>query len=143
MNGSLLPGGGVMAKIIIGVVFVIGGITGTMVLRGTNSSVALVLVGIGLIVWGAVQRRPGSSKGSGRSATEAGRAAAATRAAQALGLDSRKSKALVYIYEHRTMTIDDFERLCPGDDRGSLEQDLQAMVEMGLMTPDGEQFVLT
>jgi hypothetical protein len=135
-----------MTLIIIGIIFIIGGLTGTMVLRFTNDSAALVVVGIGLVVWGVVRvvrTRAASSKGSGQPQGAVSGAEAATRAAKALGLDSRKSKALVYIYEHKTMTLDDFERLCPGTDRALLEQDLQAMVEMHIMAPDGEKFVIT
>src|SRR5450759_4635036 len=136
-----------MWKIIIGVIFIIGGLSGQMVLRFTNSSEALTIVGAGLVVWGIVEiirrRSVGSSGSSGRPATTAGKAAMADRAAKALGLDERKSKALVYLYEHRSMTIADFEKLCPEADRASLEQDMQALVEMGIMTPDGERFVIT
>ena len=44
-----------MWNTIIGIVFVIGGLSGKLVLRGTNSSPALVAVGDILIVWGLVQ----------------------------------------------------------------------------------------
>jgi len=135
-----------MWKIIIGVIFIVGGLSGTMVLRFTNSSEALDIVGVGLVVWGIVEMRRrsvGSSGSSGRPATTGDKAAMADRAAKALGLDERKSKALVYLYEHRSMTIADFENLCPEADRASLEQDMQALVEMGIMTPDGERFVIT
>jgi hypothetical protein len=136
-----------MWKIILGVIFIIGGLSGQMVLRFTNSSEALAIVGVGLVVWGIVEimrrRSVGSSGSSGRPATTVGKAAMADRAAKALGLDERKSKALVYLYEHRSMTIADFEKLCPEADRASLEQDMQALVEMGIMTPDGERFVIT
>ena len=136
-----------MWKIILGVIFIIGGLSGQMVLRFTNSSEALAIVGVGLVVWGIVEivrrRSVGSSGSSGRPATTGDRAAMADRAAKALGLDERKSKALVYLYEHRSMTIADFEKLCPEADRASLEQDMQTLVEMGVMTPDGERFVIT
>jgi hypothetical protein len=136
-----------MWKIILGVIFIIGGLSGQMVLRFTNSSEALVVVGVGLVVWGIVEvvrRRSAKSSGStGRPATAGDKAAMADRAAKALGLDERKSKALVYLYEHKSMTIADFENLCPEADRASLEQDMHALVEMGVMTPDGERFVIT
>jgi hypothetical protein len=136
-----------MWKIILGVIFIIGGLSGEMVLRFTNSSEALAIVGVGLVVWGIVEiirrRSVGSSGSSGRPATTGDKAAMADRAAKALGLDERKSKALVYLYEHRSMTIGDFEKLCPEADRASLEQDMQALVEMGIMTPDGDRFVIT
>lgn len=41
-----------MGNIIWGLVFVIGGLSGKLVLRGTNSSKALMFVGIGLIILG-------------------------------------------------------------------------------------------
>ena len=44
-----------MWNIVIGIVFVIGGFSGEMALRGADSSEALVVVGFGLIVWGLAQ----------------------------------------------------------------------------------------
>jgi len=44
-----------MWNIIIGIVFVIGGLTGRLALLGTDSSAALVVFGAVLIVWGIVQ----------------------------------------------------------------------------------------
>ncbi|MBL9154891.1 MAG: hypothetical protein JNK37_20590 [Verrucomicrobiales bacterium] len=44
-----------MWNIIIGIVFVIGGLTGKLALIGTNSGGLLALFGAGLIVWGVVQ----------------------------------------------------------------------------------------
>ena len=52
-----------MWNIIIGIVFVIGGLSGKLVLRGTNSSPALIAVGGVLIVWGLVQM--GKRRGRG------------------------------------------------------------------------------
>ena len=43
-----------MGKIIFGIIFLIGAISGKLVLRGTNSSGALAAVGIILIVWGVI-----------------------------------------------------------------------------------------
>lgn len=45
-----------MWNIIIGIVFITGGLSGNLVLRGTNSSVALVIVGIALVIWGIIQK---------------------------------------------------------------------------------------
>ncbi len=45
---------GHMWNIIIGAVFVIGGLSGQLALRGTGSSTALVVVGAGLVLWGSV-----------------------------------------------------------------------------------------
>jgi len=44
-----------MWNIIIGVVFVAGGLSGQMALRGTQSGPALAVLGGVLIVWGLVQ----------------------------------------------------------------------------------------
>lgn len=44
-----------MWNIIIGIIFVIGGLSGRVALIGTGSSRLLAAVGAGLIVWGAVQ----------------------------------------------------------------------------------------
>ena len=44
-----------MWNIIIGIGFVIGGLSGKLSLRGTNSSTALAVIGAGLVVWGVVQ----------------------------------------------------------------------------------------
>jgi hypothetical protein len=41
-----------MIKIIIGLVMVIGGLSGNLVLMGTNSGVALAVLGGVLIAWG-------------------------------------------------------------------------------------------
>jgi hypothetical protein len=44
-----------MWNIVIGAVFIIGGLSGHLALRGTNSSIALAAVGVGLIGWGLYQ----------------------------------------------------------------------------------------
>ena len=44
-----------MWNIIIGIVFVIGGLTGKLALLGTNSGGLLALLGAGLIGWGVFQ----------------------------------------------------------------------------------------
>jgi hypothetical protein len=44
-----------MAKIIIGLAMVIGGLSGKLVLVGTNSGIALAALGGILIVWGIVK----------------------------------------------------------------------------------------
>ncbi|MCE9591021.1 MAG: hypothetical protein K8S99_10895 [Planctomycetes bacterium] len=49
-----------MGNIIVGIIFVIGGLTGKLALVGTQSGVALAAVGAALIAWGAfrvIQRR--------------------------------------------------------------------------------------
>jgi hypothetical protein len=44
-----------MTSIIIGIVFIIGGLSGKLALIGTNSGGALAAVGAGLVVWGIVK----------------------------------------------------------------------------------------
>ncbi len=50
-----------MWNIIIGAVFIIGGLSGQLALRGTNSSIGLAVIGGVLIVWGLVQVARGRS----------------------------------------------------------------------------------
>ncbi len=51
-----------MWNIIIGIIFVVGGLSGQLVIRGTQSTAAAVAVGAGLIVWGIVQMVRARSK---------------------------------------------------------------------------------
>lgn len=44
-----------MVKIIIGVIFIIGGLSGKLVLVGTNSGVALAGFGVVLVIWGVAR----------------------------------------------------------------------------------------
>jgi len=44
-----------MFNIIIGIIFVVGGLSGKLALIGTSSSAAIVAVGAGLVVWGIYQ----------------------------------------------------------------------------------------
>ena len=53
------------------------------------------------------------------------------------GLSDRQAKALGHILEHGSLTIQDFERLCPEVNRRSLQRDLKAMVDMGLLVSEG------
>jgi hypothetical protein len=41
-----------VVKIILGVVFIIGGLSGKLVLIGTQSGIALAAVGVVLVLWG-------------------------------------------------------------------------------------------
>lgn len=52
-----------MKNIIFGVIAIIMGASGQFVLRGTNSSGLLVVVGIGLLFWGIIQEA-GTNGGS-------------------------------------------------------------------------------
>jgi len=57
-----------MVNIIIGILFIIGGLTGKLALIGTNSSGALVVVGGLLVAWGVfkmVRARAGGAPGPG------------------------------------------------------------------------------
>ena len=44
-----------IVDIIIGIVFLVGGLSGKLVFIGTNSGGLLALLGAGLIVWGIVK----------------------------------------------------------------------------------------
>jgi DNA-binding HxlR family transcriptional regulator len=51
---------------------------------------------------------------------------------------NKSTKALGHILEHGSLTIQDFERLCPEVHRRSLQRDLKAMVDRGLVVTRGE-----
>jgi hypothetical protein len=42
-----------MYNIIIGIIFIIGGLSGELVFIGTNSGILLAVVGFFLVIWGA------------------------------------------------------------------------------------------
>jgi len=44
-----------MGSLIIGILFIIGGASGHFVLRGSNSSSGLAILGVGLCIWGIIQ----------------------------------------------------------------------------------------
>ncbi len=44
-----------MSKVIIGIIMIIGGLSGKLVLVGTHSGTALAALGAALVVWGIVQ----------------------------------------------------------------------------------------
>jgi len=54
------------------------------------------------------------------------------------GLSDRQAKAIDHILEYGSLTIQDFERLCPKVNRRSLQRDLKKMVDGGLLTTEGE-----
>ncbi|MFH0777301.1 MAG: helix-turn-helix domain-containing protein, partial [Candidatus Eisenbacteria bacterium] len=54
------------------------------------------------------------------------------------GLSDRQAKAIGHILEHGSLTIQDFERLCPDVNRRSLQRDLKKMVDFGLLVTEGE-----
>ena len=49
------------------------------------------------------------------------------------GLSDRQAKALSHIVEHGSLTIQDFENLCPDVNRRSLQRDIRAMIEQGIV----------
>jgi hypothetical protein len=53
------------------------------------------------------------------------------------GLSDRQAKALGHILEYGSLTIQDFERLCPEVNRRSLQRDLKGMVDVGLLVSEG------
>ncbi|MBI4764004.1 MAG: Fic family protein [Deltaproteobacteria bacterium] len=53
-------------------------------------------------------------------------------------LSDRQAKALGHILEHGSLTIQDFENLCHEVNRRSLQRDLKAMVDRGLIVAEGE-----
>jgi predicted HTH transcriptional regulator len=53
-------------------------------------------------------------------------------------LSDRQAKALGHILEHGSLTIQDFEHLFPKVNRRSLQRDLKAMVDRGLIVTEGE-----
>lgn len=52
-------------------------------------------------------------------------------------LNDRQSKALGYLLEHKKLTIQNFEALCPTVNRRSLQRDLKVMQDKGLATSEG------
>ena len=61
-----------MGNIIVGIIFIIGGVSGTLALRGTNSPMALAAVGVGLCIWGFMNPHDDDEK-KGRSSGKPGR----------------------------------------------------------------------
>ncbi|MBM4275961.1 MAG: Fic family protein [Deltaproteobacteria bacterium] len=53
------------------------------------------------------------------------------------GLSDRQAKAVQHILEHGSLTIQEFERLCPEVNRRTLQRDLKAMVNEGLLLSEG------
>jgi DNA-binding HxlR family transcriptional regulator len=52
-------------------------------------------------------------------------------------LSDRQRVALTRALEIGGLTIQDFEVLCPGVSRRTLQRELKAMVDKGLLTPEG------
>jgi len=54
------------------------------------------------------------------------------------GLSERQAKALGFVVEHGSLTIQDFEKLCPEVNRRSLQRDLKKLMDGGLLVAHGE-----
>jgi len=54
------------------------------------------------------------------------------------GLSERQALALGHVLEHRRLTIQELEALCPGVNRRTLQRDLRDMVEKGLLATEGQ-----
>ena len=52
-------------------------------------------------------------------------------------LSDRQAVALGHVIEHGRLTIHDYEDLCPGANRRTLQRDLRALVEKGLLVEAG------
>ncbi len=57
--------------------------------------------------------------------------------AQKHHLNERQGKGLGYLIQHGKLTIQDFEALCPEISRRSLQRDLKAMLDKGLLRTEG------
>jgi Fic family protein len=53
------------------------------------------------------------------------------------GLSERQALALGHVLEHGSMTIQDFEQLCPEVNRRTLQRDLKAMADKGILVAEG------
>ena len=53
------------------------------------------------------------------------------------GLSERQVKALGHVMENGSLTIQDYEVLCPGINRRSLQRDLKPMLDKGLLSEAG------
>jgi len=53
------------------------------------------------------------------------------------GLSDRQAKAVQHILEHGSLTIQGLEHLCPEVNRRTLQRDLKAMVDKGLLIAEG------
>lgn len=53
------------------------------------------------------------------------------------GLSERQALALGHVLEHGRLTIQEFEALCPGANRRTLQRDLRDMIEKGLLATEG------
>ncbi len=54
------------------------------------------------------------------------------------GLSGRQARAMDHILEHGSLTIKEFEGICPDINRRSLQRDLKEMVDRGILIREGE-----
>jgi predicted HTH transcriptional regulator len=52
-------------------------------------------------------------------------------------LSKRQAMALYYVLEHGGMTIRNYEQICPETNRRTLQRDIKAMMDKGLMVSEG------
>lgn len=52
-------------------------------------------------------------------------------------LSARQAAALGHVIEHGGLAIHDYERLCPGANRRTLQRDLRALLGKGLLVEAG------
>jgi hypothetical protein len=50
-----------IGNIIVGIIFIIGGLSGKLALIGTNSGGLLAVLGVGLVIWGVFKMAAGSA----------------------------------------------------------------------------------
>lgn len=53
------------------------------------------------------------------------------------GLNERQGKAIDFLLEHKKLTIQDYEKLCPDINRGSLQRDLKGMLDKQIISSEG------
>lgn len=53
-------------------------------------------------------------------------------------LSNRQRLALTFAIEHGGLTIHNFEKICPGPSRRTLQRELRAIVDKGVLLPEGE-----
>ena len=63
--------------------------------------------------------------------------------AQQYGLSTRQAATLGFILERGNLTIQDFEQLCTRINRRSLQRDLKAMLDKGMLIAEGATNQLT
>ena len=53
-------------------------------------------------------------------------------------LNSRQAKAVAYLLEHEKFQVEEFEKLCPGINRRTLQRDILGLVGKHLLSPHGD-----